>query len=112
MKLHDWFFERVSEVCYDRDYLYLAFVRHFTAFMADIIRLGKAEECGDYLIPGIKSDLDVRLTWQLQRRLDWIGLNVLAVQCQVVDRATGALKSDSAEHFDLSTGDSVRPVSY
>lgn len=111
MKLHEWVFERVSEVCYDREYLYLAFVRHFTAFMADIIRLGKAEECGAYLIPGIKSDLDARLTWQLQRRLDWIGLNLLTVQCQLVDRATGDPQSGSVERFDLSTGDNVMQVS-
>ncbi|MBM4460382.1 MAG: hypothetical protein FJ011_21905 [Chloroflexi bacterium] len=107
MKLHDWFFERVNEACYDRDYLYLAFVRHFTAFMADIIRLGKTEERGDYLIPGIKSGLDVRLVWQLQRRLDWIGPNVLTVQCQLVDRATGDPQGGSVGRFDLSTGEMV-----
>ena len=103
MKLHDWIYEIVSEVCYDRDYLYACYVRHFTGLMNEIIEKGPFEKAGAYTIEGIKSNKKAFLCWHLDKRLDWLGPNKVTFCCEI--------KSDVEpvntlnECFDLSTGE-------
>jgi hypothetical protein len=111
VRLHDWLYEIVAAVCFDRDYLYLAFYRHFTGLLADVTAAGAITDRGEYVFPGMKSNLQVRVTWQLARRLTWIGPNVLTLVAAIETLGGGSASAGANEvlsaQFDLSTGDEV-----
>ncbi len=109
MQLHDWLFQVVAEVCYDRDYLYLAFIRHFTALMGLIVDRGRFEARGEYSLPGMKSNLSARLEWQLEHQLTWMGPNRLQLRCTLIDMAAGVEIETRSGCFDFSTGDRIAP---
>ena len=111
MRLHDWLYECVAEVCYDRDYLYLAYVRHFTALMNQIIDRGRFENRGEYAFAGMKSNLSARLEWQLEHRLSWMGSNQLQLRCTFTNTLTGADSDIRSGRFDFSTGEMLAPQS-
>ena len=98
--LHGWLYELMEELCYDREYLYLAFVEHFAALMKQVMSSGAAE--GAYEIPGIKSGRSARLAWVLDHRLSFMGPNVVSVS-YVVDEE-GAADERGTVRFDVSTG--------
>jgi hypothetical protein len=102
--LHEWLYGLLAGICRDREYVFASFVRHFTAFTADIFQAGRFSGCGVYVLNGIKSDLDATLTWRLERRLDWTGLNVVVVEYVIADRRTGRMHEAGACSFELSTG--------
>jgi hypothetical protein len=105
MRLHDWFYQVVADVCYDRDYLYLVFIRHFTALMSQILDQGRFENRGKYTLPGMKSNLSAQLEWQLENRMTWMGPNRLELRCTFTDAFSGLEKETRRGWFDLSTGD-------
>lgn len=104
MKLHDWIYEIVSEVCYDRDYLYPCYIRHFTGLMNEIIEKGSFEQAGTYTVEGIKSNKKASLNWRLDKRLDWLGFNAVTFCCEIESATKQSQKLQV--RFDLSTGDS------
>ena len=106
MKLHDWIYKIVTEVCYDRDYLYACYVRHFTGLMNEIIEKGPSVQAGEYNIGGIKSNKNVRIDWQLERRLDWTGSNIISFSCQFESSESEVKVEKLQSRFDISTGDS------
>ena len=103
MKLHDWIYEIVCEVCYDRDYLYACFVRHYTNLLNEIIEKGSSAQAGEYNIEGIKSNKNVRINWQLERRLNWMGSNIASFSCRI--ESLGSEVQKMKNRFDMSTGD-------
>lgn len=104
MKLHEWFYSLIDEICYDRDYLYLVYVRHFQCLMTEIIEKGNHQPSGAYVIPGLKNDLQACIDWQLERRLNWTGSNILAIHCRLQARSSGTILEARQVYFDLSTG--------
>jgi hypothetical protein len=98
--LHAWLYQLIEELCYDREYLYLAFVEHFTALMKQVMSSGAAE--GAYEIPGIKSGRSARLAWVLGHRLSFMGPNVLSVSYVVTEE--GDARERGTVKFDVSTG--------
>jgi hypothetical protein len=110
MTLHDWLYQVVAEVCYDRDYLYLAFVRHFSALMGQIVERGRFEDRGTYALPGMKSNRSARLEWRLEHALTWDGPNRLELRCILLDALSGAPIEARSACFDLSTGEGAMPV--
>jgi hypothetical protein len=105
--LHDWLYDLVCQVCYDRDYLYLSFVRHFGGLMATVEQAGPTQAAGTYAFAGLKSGLRVDLTWRLARRLDWLRSNWLALDYRIVDAASGEIQATGAGRFDVATGERV-----
>jgi hypothetical protein len=89
MRLHDWLFQVVADACYDRDYLYLVFIRLFTALMNQILDRGRFENSGKYSLPGMKSNLSAQLAWQLEHHLSWMGPNWLQLRCTLTDTLSG-----------------------
>ena len=106
MKLHEWIYEIVSEVCYDRDYLYACYVRHFTHLMNEIIEKGSSVQAGEYNIEGIKSNKNIRISWQLETRLIWHGPNAVTFCCEIESKVEPVKKL--RRRFDMSTGDEMK----
>ncbi len=109
VRLHDWLYQIVTDVCYDRDYLYLVFIRHFTALMNQIADQGRFESSGKYTIPGMKSNLSAQLEWQLEHQVSWMGPNRLFLRCTLTDTLYDSESETRSECFDLSTGDLLAP---
>jgi len=105
MKLHEWIYNIASDICYDREYVYPCYVRHFGQLMNDILEQGKLSQSGSYEIVGMKSDLKARLNWQLERCANLIGLNVVIIRYSIFSTRTGKVESNGVRCFELSTGD-------
>lgn len=103
MKLHDWIYEIVEDICYDREYVYPYFVRHFTGLMKEIEEQGSISGEGTYSIPGIKSGVTATLHWQIEHRLNWVGSNVVSIQCEF--GLTTADLSERAAKFEMTSGE-------
>lgn len=103
--IHEWLFALIEETCHDRDYLYRAYVEHFSGLLAGIYRKGSTAERGTYHLPGIKSERQASLFWSVEHRLDHQEAAVLAVTCRIFDAASpsGTTEQRTAR-FDLSTG--------
>jgi hypothetical protein len=107
MKLHEWMYELVCEVCYDKEYVYACYMRHFGQLMKDILEQGRTCGSGSYEIIGMKSDLKVMLNWQLERCVNLIGLNVVSISYEVASVRTGKVELHVVRSFELSTGDEI-----
>jgi hypothetical protein len=103
--LHDWLYRLVDEVCFDREYVYFAFVEHFSALLKQIYHLGSTEGRGAYAIPGIKSERRLSLRWSLEHRLNYTGPNLLAFEYAITEG--GAELERGQARFDLSTGAAI-----
>jgi hypothetical protein len=103
--IHEWLFALIEETCRDREYLYRAYIEHFSGLLAGIYRTGSTAERGTYHLPGIKSARQASLFWTLERRSDAPAPNVLAVTCRIFDAASpsGTTEQRTAR-FDLATG--------
>ncbi len=101
--LHEWLYRLMEELCYDREYLYLAFVEHFTGLMKLVMSSGAVE--GVYEIPGIKSGRRAFLEWTLEHRLSFMGPNILSVSYRVNRDETS--EEHGTVRFDVSTGTEV-----
>ena len=105
MKLHEWIYELVCEVCYDREYVYTSYVRHFGQLMKDILEQGKFCQSGNYEIIGMKSNLKVILKWDLERCINFVGLNVVSIIYSIESLDTNKMESRGVRNFELSTGE-------
>jgi hypothetical protein len=105
MKLHEWIYELVCDVCYDREYVYASYVRHFGQLMKDILEQGKVCQRGSYEIVGMKSDLKAMLNWDLERCVNLVGLNVVSIRYSIESNRTGKIESQGVRYFELSAGD-------
>jgi len=102
MRIHDWIFEIVDDICYDREYTYPSFVHHFCSLMQDIERFGRLSSEGTYSIQGIKSNITAILSWRLEHRLNLVGSNVISIRC--IFEGTNDLPERCAR-FEMSTGE-------
>ncbi len=107
MKLHDWIYEIVSEVCYDKEYVYASYVRNFTQLMNDILEKGRVSQSGNFEIGGMKSDLSASLHWDLERCANLLGLNVVSIKYRIKSSRTGVVESEGERNFELSTGEEI-----
>jgi hypothetical protein len=107
MRLHDWIYDIVCEICYDREYLYACYVRHFSALLKDILEQGLTADGGTYRIIGIKSNLAADFHWQLESRLNMMGLNVVTIRCSIENQDTKKKESEYIQSFELSAGEST-----
>jgi len=102
VKIHDWIFEIVDEICYDREYVYPSFVRHFCSLMREVERTGRLSGEGTYRVSGIKSNINAVLSWQFEHRLNLVGSNVITINCEFEGT------DDPPEHnasFEMSSGE-------
>lgn len=105
MRLHDWIYDIVCEICYDREYLYACYVRHFSALLTEIFEQGRIVDSGTYKIIGIKSNLVANFYWRLESRLNMMRLNVVTIRCAVENVDTGKQQSEYVQSFELSAGE-------
>ena len=103
--LHDFIYELVSIICYDKDYLYLLFYKSFTELMNDIYDKGRANDSGTYVIKGNKSNMDISIKWFLSGRVNFIGYNTIRLECVFTDKRTFEILETCTGIFDLSTGE-------
>ena len=107
MKLHEWIYEIVCEICYDKEYLYAVYVRHFAGLMNEIFEQGKIVNRGIYEIPGMKSGLKAKLEWQVEGRTNMMGLNVVSICCTIEDMESSKKTAEYKQAFELSCGDAA-----
>lgn len=105
--LHEWFYQIASDICYDREYVYMFFVEHFSRFMHGIFEQGRFSESGTYVIPGLKNDLRAMLHWQLEHRVNCVGSNVLAIQWTMESISQKVVAAESRHTFELTTGELI-----
>jgi hypothetical protein len=105
--LHDLLYRIVEEVCWDKDYLYRSFTGHFSALMTQIYERGATAGRGSYEVNGIKSDVEARISWRLQHRLDYFGPNELLISCEIRRTPSGRPVRTEEMVFDLGTGCAV-----
>lgn len=107
MKLHEWLYNIVCEICRDREYVYLSFVRNFTALMKEIYETGDIKDSGTFTVTGIKSNMNADIQWHIHHRIDYSGLNSVTVKCVIVDTVTGVRNKEYEIIFELSMGESI-----
>ena len=107
MTIHEWVYKVVCDVCYDREYVYASFVRHFGFLMQEILEKGRFAESGTYVVPGMKSDLKATFTWQLESCIDLVRLNAVKISCVIESTYMGAAEPEESYWFELSTGEQI-----
>ncbi len=107
MKLHEWLYRLVYEICHDREYFYFCYARHFSELTKYIFEQGRFSESGAYEIPGMKSSKKAILHWQLAHCTDFTRLNTVTIYYTIEDSDTGKKESGASQTFDLSCGESV-----
>jgi len=111
MRLHDWLYNLICDVCYDREYVYASFVRHFSALLKDIFEQGRFSETGKYDVNGMKSDKVAHVKWRLEHQFNLMGLNSVTFECEIENTLTGKKEKLEKAVFELSTGDSIPDIS-
>lgn len=107
MRLHEWLYRLVYEICYDREYVYFCYARHFSELTKHIFEQGRFSESGSYEIPGMKSGKRALLHWQLAHCIDLIRLNTVTIRCTIENSDTGKKESEVSQTFELSCGEST-----
>jgi len=106
--LHDWFYQIITRICYDREYLYPCFVKNFGEFMNGLYRRAGMQFEGEYRAAGLKSNKDGVFCWQMSGKgLDLFGANAMRVACRIVDRDTQQMEEVFEGVFDLTTGQRI-----
>lgn len=104
--LHEWIYEIVNTVSFDRDYIYRSYVSHFSNIMNEVFQ-GAIQDHGRYLIHGIKGDCDAEIEWQMSQRLNYCGLNTVKIRCTILQKTTGEIVGMSENVFELSNGEKL-----
>lgn len=108
MMLHDWFYEIITRICYDREYLYPCFVRNFGDFMNGLYRQAGMQFEGEYRAAGLKSNKDAVFGWQMSGKgLDLFGANAMRVTCRIRERDSQQVEEMFEGVFDLTTGQCI-----
>ena len=104
--IHSLIYWAVCETCFDREYIYRAFVKHFGEISRQMFVQLPAPEAGKYVFNGIKSQKTVTVKWAFERRLNYCGSNHVNVTAQVLDRITGA-EETAGGTFNVNTGRNI-----
>ena len=107
---HELVYQAVTDICYDREYAYLSFLRVFESLSKQIYTGGGTAARGQAEVSGIKSDYDAVFVWELQRRISFFGKNEFKLACTISDRSTGAEIKHIYGIFDVSTGEEIENV--
>jgi len=108
--LHEFIYHVVSEICYDKDYLYLLFYRNYSTLMDEIFELGKAAESGTVIFEGNKSNINAHITWLLSGRVNFMGCSPIRLDCVYMSKSTMEKTGFETACFDLSTGEVIHGV--
>ena len=106
LKFHDWLYEIVMTVIYDKDYAYLAFSKAFSGLTERVFDGGTKVD-GSVTVTGIKSEYDAKLSFIMSRRLNFIGLNTVMLNCEITDKSSGQCLETHQAEFELSTGEKI-----
>lgn len=102
--IHEWIYDIVCTLSYDRDYIYRSFVDHYATIMNGIFS-GHIKPAGEHDIAGIKGQNDARITWELNHRLQYMGLNTVRFQCEIQEKGTKKVLETHIQEFELSNGE-------
>lgn len=107
MNLHDYIYDAVCDVCYDKEYLYPCFLRAFHAVTTQIYEHGGVRTEGACLIRGLKSEHDIRVQWRLERRMSFYRQNEVLIELIKTRKTDGRAVEQRSESFDISSGDAI-----
>jgi hypothetical protein len=105
--LHEWIYSIVEEICYDREYVYAVFIRHFGELTNEMYFKGRIAGSGEHMITGLKSGLVADFHWELKQCVNLIRLNTVQIECTIHSTDTGIIESQQTRSFELSTGDEI-----
>jgi len=105
-RLHEFIYEVVNEICYDREYTYLLFVKNLYLLMDEIYKRGTVSGNGEYIIPGIKSNMCAIIKWQIAHRVNYTGPNTIKINCTLEKKPDGERMKAWEKNFELSSGES------
>jgi len=106
-KLHEWLYDIVKSICYDREYSYRAFYILFSGICGKIFENGSTKEYGDEIVYGIKSEYNALISYKLMHRLNYSGLNEIHLKCEILNKITGESEEIHLKNFELSLGQST-----
>lgn len=104
--IHEWIYDIVCAISYDRDYIYRSYSQHFEAIMNGIFN-GFVQQTGEYKIMGIKSDYNAGVYWELPRRINYVGLNTVKIRCNILEKNTDKIVETHIKEFELSNGGQI-----
>jgi hypothetical protein len=104
--IHEWIYDIVCTVSYDRDYIYRSYTEHFHGIMSGIFN-GFALQSGEYRIMGLKSDYDADISWELQHRVNYMGLNSVRMRCKILDKHSDRTLETHMVEYELSNGERI-----
>lgn len=112
IRLHEWLYDIVHDICYDREYIFLLYSRSFKELIDMVLEKGMTVPEGEYSITGIKSNFKAIIRWNHEHRLNYVGLNVCKFHCKIVDKTTGEIEQEIEQSFELSAGESIAVSAY
>ena len=104
--IHSLIYWAVCETCYDREYIYRAFVKHYTQISRRMFVDLPSPETGEYTFNGIKSNRSVSVRWRFARRLNWCGSNHVTLTVTITDQIRGGGQTRCGV-FNVNTGRNV-----
>lgn len=104
--LHDWVYDIITAITFDRDYAYLSFYRTLAGLLSRLFGEGGVRPEGEVAAAGIKSDWDAVFSFTMTRRLNYVGLNDVTLHCRILEKATGRVVEEHTGRFELSLGQS------
>jgi D-arabinose 5-phosphate isomerase GutQ len=107
LKLHEWLYDIVTNICYDRDYAYKAFCEAFNQLSTMMFTNGGTKEKGKIIVYGIKSEYNAKITYCFVHRLNYVGLNEVTVKCEIIDKTKNVIIEEHIKCFELSLGENI-----
>lgn len=105
--IHEWLYDIAKEICYDREYIYLSYLKILQNTVFSVFENGSVTEQGDYIAKGIKSDKDAHIHWKLHHRLNFVGFNKVIFECTFQDKYTHECMDTVSCSFELSSGERI-----
>lgn len=105
--IHEWIYEIVCSISYDREYIFRSYADNFSKIMHSIFSSGYCEKSGEQLIYGMKSGYNAIVSWSLPRRINYAGLNSIQFRCRIIDKYSGRIIEEHERIFELSCGSSI-----
>ena len=78
--LHDFVYNCMKEVCYDKEYMYAKFAETFIELYTQIYKNGRVESAGNVYVKGMKTNKTAEFHWELLHRVNYMGHNEVACQ--------------------------------
>ncbi len=102
--LHDFIYNCMKEVCYDKEYMYAKFAEAFCEIYTCIYKKGRTQSAGNVFVKGMKTNKSADFHWKLLHRVNYMGHNEVAIECTISD---GIDSESRAASFELSLGECI-----